>query len=361
MKKQNITAAPLLYSFDAGNGAVKGISTEIEARGPIQFEPLIAPITDRRGVNSAEEKPTYSLRDGDENIFVFGIDDVYTHGRRTAARRLNAMSRYSSDDYFKLLDVLYLNCFSGWRGHNEYITPTGIVSLPISEFNDPEVGDGIKSRLCKKRVLTDYDGCELRIDIAPNKLLIMPESFGALMHYQYDHKLLTKRADSEIAGTTLVVDIGYETTDCSLFAGAKYQRDQSMTVSRAGMGIVARTIAEWSRVKGADASIVDRSMRALAGCPASAAKMIEVAPGQAIDVASIYAQALDELAQKIVQAVETAYPEAPSRMLLAGGGAYHLTDAIADIAAAPVVVAPDPDVANVWGSFTWLKLKSVNG
>src|SRR5262245_47805211 len=96
----------LLYSFDGGNGSCKGISSEL--RDVVQFEPTLAPLTARRGIQTADEKPTYSLRVG-EDILVFGIDDVFTHGKRTAIRRLNSLERYTIADYFRLLDVLYLH------------------------------------------------------------------------------------------------------------------------------------------------------------------------------------------------------------------------------------------------------------
>lgn len=55
MIEQNHT---LLYSFDAGNGSCRAKSSE--AHDVIQFEPVIAPITDRHGIRPDDERPTFS-------------------------------------------------------------------------------------------------------------------------------------------------------------------------------------------------------------------------------------------------------------------------------------------------------------
>lgn len=359
MANKTKSTAPLLYSFDPGNGGAKGISTEIEARGPISFEPVIAPLTDKAGLERKDEKPRFSL-DEDGHTLVFGVDDVYSHGKRTAARRLNSMSRYTSADYFRLIDVLFLQAFASYRGHNEYIAPTGVISLPVSQFNDPQVVDSVRSSLIGERTLVDYDGCELRLNVEDKRLIIMPESYGALMHWIYDPKLLEIRSGLQFTGTTVVVDIGYETTDCSLFEGTKYQRDQALTIPRAGMGVVSRQIAEWAAtaVKGADPSWIDKSMRRLAGLPIGAQKCIEVAQGRELDVTEIYDLAVEQTALKIMQAVETAYHESPTRFLLAGGGALHGQPHFVDMMSAPIQVAPDAELANMLGAFTGLKLKA---
>jgi hypothetical protein len=346
----------LLYSFDAGNGTCKGISSEIH--DVIQFEPVIAPLTDRRAIQRQEERLTYSLRVDDQTL-VFGVDDVFAHGKRTAIRRLNSQERYTHTDYFRLLDVLYLHAFAACRGQ-EVIAPTGVIAVPVSVYNNGEVIDQLRNTLVGQRELVDADGCTLRLDIQARRLLILPESYGALMHYAYDPGSLKKRPEAETAGTTLVIDVGYETTDLSLFEGLKFQRDRAESILRAGMGIVTRSVHDYldKTTRATDVSRLDRALREIAGKAPGTPKTIEPAPGVLVDVAALYDAEIDSLAARIAQEVLTRYPEAVSRILLAGGGAYHLQRALrAYLAPLPVELATDADTANVLGGFTALKFQ----
>ena len=355
-RRTESNSALLLYSFDAGNGACKGVSSEVHQ--VIQFEPTIAPMTSRRGIQPGEEKPTYSLRVGD-SVLVFGVDDVFAHGKRTAIRRLNSQERYTNADYFRLLDVLFLHTFSAYRGCHP-IAPTGVISVPVSVYNHLDVIDELRGTLVSQHELVDGEGRALQLDIQPKRLLIIPESYGALMHYAYDGGSLKKRPDVDMAGTTLVVDIGYETTDLSLFEGLKFQRDRAESLGRTGMGVIARTIQEFTEktVRSADVSRLDRALREVAGKAPGAPKTIQAAPGVYVDVTEIYDAEIESLAARIAQEVLTRFPEAMSRVLLAGGGAYHLRRALrAQLSPLPVEVVPDADIANVLGGFTALKLQ----
>ncbi len=356
-KSNRPAAAAALYAFDAGNGSCKGISSETHA--VIQFAPVIAPISDKRAVDKGDEKPTYSLK-VDDQVYVFGVDDVFEHGKRTSIRRLNSISRYDSADYMRLIDVLFLQCFAVYRGNSDYLAPAGAISLPISQYNNPATVQGVQDAMVGKRTLIDYEGCTLRLEIRPNRLTIVPESYGSLMHWAYDPSSLKRRPGADLTGSTVVIDIGYETTDTSLFEAAKYQRDQAFTIERAGMGVVARSIQEYvaKSIKGADVSRVDRAMQTLGGLPPGAVKRIEPLPGVFVDVTEVYEQAIDDLGQKIAQQVETHYAETPTRYLLSGGGAYHLEHVIRDTLGGDVKMSPDADTANAIGAFTALRLKA---
>jgi hypothetical protein len=346
----------LLYSFDAGNGTCKGLSGE--SRGVIQFEPVLAPLTDRRGLQRQDERPTFSLR-VDDQALVFGVDDVFTHGKRTAIRRLNSQERYTHADYFRLLQVLFLQVFAAYRGR-DVIAPTGVIAVPVAIYNHPETLDQMRSALVGQHELVDAGGCALRLDLRANRLLVIPESYGALMHAAYDPGSLKRRPDTDTAGTTLVVDIGYETTDLALFEGLKYQRDRAESILRSGMGIVTRALHDYldKTTRGTDVSRLDRALRAIAGKAPGAPKAIEPSPGVLVDVAEPYDLEVDDLAARLAQDILTRYPEAVSRVLLAGGGAYHLQRALrAYLAPLPVGIAPDADIANVLGGFTALQLQ----
>jgi len=349
---------PLLYAFDAGNGMCKGISSQ--TRDLIEFEPLMAPLTDKRGITKDDEKPRYSLKI-DGQTWVFGVDDVFTHGKRVSMRRFNSMERYTDADYSNLMDVLYLQCFGSYRGNSEYIAPTGVISLPISQYNNDSVLNQVRQTLEGKRTLTDYEGCELRIAIEPKRLIIVPESYGVIMHYAYDPKTLKPRPESPTNGTTLIVDMGFETTDCSLFEGLKYQRDLAFTTSRAGMGVIARAIQEYlaKSIRDANISRIDRAMREIANIKPGSPKRIQTAPGIWADVTEVYDSELSNLAARIAKEVGSYYTQAISRVILGGGGAYHLSELLQHhFSPMEVLSAPDPDAANAYGPFTMLNIQA---
>jgi hypothetical protein len=351
-------ANKLLYAFDCGNGAAKGISSE--TRGLVNFEPVIAPISDKRALSQDREKPTFSLK-VDDALLVFGVEDVFEHGKRAGIRRLNSSERYLSPDYFRMLDVLFLHVFAGYRGNSQPITPTGAISIPVSQFNDAQVVEEIRKSLVGERRPVDYEGCELRLEIDSKRLLIMPESTGALFHYAYDPKTLRKREAADTTGTTLIVDIGYETTDCSLFEGLKYQRDRAFTIPRSGTGIIAREVQEYARksLRDADVSRIDKALQDVAGVKPGAAKRIDPTPGVWIDITAVYDSIVADLAARIAQEVQTLYPESVSRIVLAGGGAYHLKDGIiSNLTPIVVDLALDPEAANALGAFTYLNIQA---
>ncbi len=69
-----------------------------------------------------------------------------------------------------------------------------------------------------------------------------------------------------------------------------------------------------------------------------------------------------ELAPRIAQEVLTRFPEAVNRIVLAGGGAYHLHEALKqELDPLPVVVVPNPELANVLGGFTMLNIQAMSG
>lgn len=361
MTKQIDRTTPiLLYSAEVGNNGCRIASSEVS--NVIQFEPLIAPETERRGIAAQDIKPTYSLQINGRP-YVFGIDDVFGHGRRASMRRLNSMERYTNEDYFRLLDVLFLHAFSTYVDTNTLICPTGVIAVPIVIYNNTEIITEMRNSLVNKSELIDRDGRCLIVEIQAKRLQLVPESYGALMHYAYDPVSLKKRPEVSMIGTTLVIDVGYETTDFSLYEGLVFQRDRAESVTRAGIGVITRTIHEYVEKcsRAIEVSRVDRALRTVAGKTPDALKEIEPTPGVFIDVTQVYDYEIDHLANRIAQEALTRFPEAISRILLAGGGAYHLHRALRQYLSLPMDIVPDPEFANVLGGFTALKLQSGRG
>ncbi len=352
---------PMLYAFDAGNGLCKGLSGATKTL--VEFEPGVAPMTNQRGLIAKDESPVFSLM-SNGRAEVFGIDDVFAHGKRTAIRRFNSPERYTSTDYFHMIDLLFLKTFSANWGKQTPIKPTGVINIPISIYNNQRVIDKIRSSIVGQRSLIDVAGNSLNVDISSDRLLIVPESYGALMHYAYDAATLRRRDNIDMSGTTLVVDIGYETTDMSLFEGLHYQRDRTESEQRAGMGVISRSIQAYIRqaVRTADVSRIDRAMQKIAGIPPGKTKEIEPVPGIVCDVTEIYDETVSGLAPRIAQEILTRFPEQVNRVLLAGGGAYHLAEAMREhLAPLEIVVVPESELANVLGGFTMLNIQAMSG
>ncbi len=352
---------PMLYAFDAGNGLCKGLSGETKTL--VEFEPVVAPLTDQPGLIAKNENPTFSLVSNGRTE-VFGIDDVFAHGKRTAIRRFNSQERYTSTDYFHMIDVLFMQCFPTYWGKETPIKPTGVINIPIGIYNNPPVVSEIRAGIVGARTLSDGAGNTLKVEIDPDRLLIVPESYGALMHYAYDPGTLRKRETIDMSGTTLVVDIGYETTDMSLFEGLHYQRDRTESEPRSGMGVISRALQTYIRkaMRNADVSRIDRAMQKIAGVAPGVTKEIEPMPGVSIDVTEVYDEMVSALAPRIAQEVLTRFPEVVNRVLLAGGGAYHLRDAIQQhLDPLEVLVVPNPELANVFGGFTMLNIQAMSG
>ncbi|MEO8395895.1 MAG: hypothetical protein ABI700_23065, partial [Chloroflexota bacterium] len=115
-------------------------------------------------------------------------------------------------------------------------------------------------------------------------------------------------------------------------------------------------------VRNADVSRIDRAMQKIAGIAPGKLKEIEPIPGIVCDVTEIYDETVSDLAPRIAQEVLTRFPEAVNRVLLAGGGAYHLKEALIEqLAPLEVVVVPNPELANVLGGFTMLNIQALAG
>lgn len=358
--KKKLPISGMLYSIDAGNGAAKAVSSARD--DVIKFAPVLAPVTDKKALNPEDEKPTHSLK-VDNKTFVYGVEDVFKHGKRNGMRRLNSEERYTSPDYFNILNVLFLQAFAAYRGNSEYIAPSGVISVPIKQYNHDDITGEIRATLTGKHTLEDYEGCTLRLQIDSGNLFILPESAGAMTHYAIDPDTLRKRPDSPTAGTTLVIDIGYLTTDVSVFEGMAYQRDLAFTIPSAGMGQVASEIHDYCNksLRGIDISRIDQAMQKLAGMKMGHRKELEPTPGVFVDVGNLYDSEINILANKIADGIRTQYPGTPVRAILAGGGAYHLKNSLPDMLPFDVVLAPDADDANVLGGMTYLRLKQQAG
>jgi hypothetical protein len=330
-----------------------------DVAGVIQFEPCSAPQTKKVGLDRDNTKPRFSLRKDGGRIMVYGVEDCRKHGVGQPVR-LNSYERYTSDDYLDMMRVQWLHLFAAHRGKEE-VSPVGVVSVPISVYNEKEDTDKLRALLLGSHQIQDADGCELKIRIDEKKLVIIPESVGALYHYAFDPRTLDARGgEFDVHGNVLVVDVGYLTTDFSLHTDMQYQRAVSFTAPSLGMGQIALAIQEELQRDGriVDISQIDAGMRGIAepegedklGAP----KSIQIAGNYVVDVGPIYDAGLQALAFGIRDVILNRFPQKISLILLCGGGAIHLKNVLRRMLPLPVAVPPDPAAANVLGAYTRL-------
>jgi hypothetical protein len=350
-RKKVVSSEGLLFAINVGNGTCQMMTSQ--ARDVVQFEPVIAPITDKRGLEAEDEKPRFSLM-VDDSILVAGVTDVMKHGKSNMSRRRNSIDRVTIDDYFYFLAMLFLHGFADLRGRPEVIQPTGIITVPNSVYNDAEAIGLMESRLFRKtEKLVDYDGCELRLELKKDRVFIRPEAAFDVMHWARTGDGRA-RAGNSMAGSLLIVDIGYLTTQFSLFVDGVYQRDQSYTLEKAGMIVVVERIHDWLSKggRGVDMSYLDIALREVAKFPLGAKKLAQVAPGVMVDVAPVYDSAVTALAQRIIDEASTRYPKRISKGSISGGGFYHLGKLIDDkLPVKDMYPMPDPEVAGVVGTY----------
>jgi hypothetical protein len=345
------TTNPLLYSLDVGNGGAEGMSN---CGDLVSFEPVIAPLSDKRAIADADKQPTYSLTQ-DGQTLVFGLEDVTHFGKVELARRLNSAERYTSPDYFRMVDVLWMQLFKQFAGVPTPIQPTGVICVPVNIYQNKVTTDEIADSLMGKREIVDLDNRSLLLEIFPKKLLILPEGVGAMTHYAYD-RLLKPRGD--LSGLTLMIDIGYETTDCIVFEGLRPIRESATSFPRTGMGVIVTQLADALRkqFRQVDTSRLDRALQAIAGVPRSQKKEIEIAPGIVADVTKLYDALLDGVTSKIADAVVTTYTGTYRRAVIAGGGDYHMRDNLRDKMPFHLCEVPEAEYANSLGGLTYLQL-----
>lgn len=347
----------LLGAIDNGNGKSAGLSSAIKSalRNPVIFEPVFAPMTNRRGLDDV--RPTITLR-VDDQVYVFGADNVHDHGERSKIIRPNNEERYGSPEYLTLIRALLLQMFPAHRG-KERISPTLILSVPVEQYNDNRVMADLRNSIYGITAVEDMEGSTLRLEITPKRLQIIPESAGALSHYAFDERSLNPRKDSSTVGITVVVDIGFLTTNISLFEGTAYQRDTAFTVERGGFSVVVYDIQQAMKPGGRsiETTYLDRALKAVAGIPMKKEKKIDIGGGAKIDVQRVYDPAVEALADLIKNALLNRVSGQFTRVLVSGGGMYHLGGILKAILPdwADVVFAPNPELANVYGAYTMLR------
>lgn len=351
----------LMFSMDMGNGELRAFSSEFYEI--VRVAPVVAPVTSKRDTITDSGNPLYSLRDNKTGqVEVFGVDDIGKHGKRALTRRLSGPDRYTDPDYHKMFKMLLYQCFKNHVGEVKPIKPSGIISLPVSIYNDTNQSDQITDALCGEFEISDYSGRSLKVIIDPKRLLLVPEGYGAMQHFAYDPSTLQRRDDTDISGSTILLDIGYEIANQHLYEGMQYIRDSSFSLNRAGMGVIVRSIQSYANTKlrGIDVSYVDRGLREVAGVPLGDEKNVEVAAGSYMDVRSIYDPELENMVKRIADDVQTNFSGSVNRIALNGGSAFHMAELLRPyFDPIPVVMVPDADVANPLGAYTKLLREAI--
>ena len=273
-------------------------------------------------------------------------------------RRLSSLDIYLSEDYYRMFKVMLFQAFKKYAGNSDWIRPSGAISVPVVIYDNDEIMGHIKDAIIGKHEITDAEGCTLRVEITESRFLIVPEGRGAAEQRCYDPATLQRREDVSSAGSTIIVDAGYETVNETLFHGMKYIRDISYTFERAGFGVIVRAIHAWAadQLKGVDDSRIDIGLRAIAGIPLGREKYIEIAQGVSIDVQPIYDVEIVNFADRLAQDIATRFADvAANRIGLSGGTAHHILPYLTrENTGWDVEVVPNQEVANALGLMTKL-------
>lgn len=364
----------------ASKKQVQQQSTDIGSfPGVVQFEPCSTPVSKKRGLKEKEDKPTYTLRHDDNRVFVYGLRDCQVHGDSSLPRRLNSFDRYNAnEDYLNQLKVEWLHLFASYRGQGDPLQPTGVLSVPVAIYNyrDETTGENtilnnMTAMLTRQtedhpkghyHTMEDVDGCSLKVRILPKRIRFLPESTGALYHFAHDHTTLTARPNVDVSGNVVVGDIGFLTTDFTKYINMVYQREEAYTEGSLGMSRIVyaiRTVLEQSGHT-VDISEIDAGLRLIAGSELGSPKFIMINGAYPVDISSIYDPMIADLVHAFCDAFRNLYKTKIRLLVLAGGGAYHLAKLIAAELKIPVVVCPNPAVANVLGGMTYLRIEARN-
>lgn len=351
-KKKATTQTGLAAAVDNSNGLASIVSDDLPESYDI--EPIVAPMTESRAQFDNDGDlilPTNAIkRDG--KTYVFGLDDVRQHGKANTYVRDNSDKRANRDSYYLMLDFLLLRAFPSYIGTSSTVQPHLAFMLPVSIWQDESRVAAIRDKILGDtgcRVIEDSDGCKLSVQLTPETLHDMPESRGAIIHYMVNYRTMKPRKGANVSGYVAVVDIGYETTDLSVYENGKPVPEYFFTLPGVGMKFITQEIVR-KLGDAADESFVDRSL----SNDTPNWKKFEYAPGLTTDISDLYPLLCQELAQRIVSRTVSLI-KIPLRMVLvAGGGVYHLSSYLTEEQfGVPTEETIHPERANLYGAYIY--------
>lgn len=316
-------------SLDLGNAYCN-----LVADGPViaDWRSVQGRVSDARGLN---ELPFDHVLKIGETWYVFG-EAAYTYAPRTL-EDFPATNRYTSK-WYKRLFAYALHRAYGLRLADGPFYPAVILSIPASHYSNDLVVDNVRENLVGPYVLGTTHGTATQAEILPDNLRIIPEGAGSFLAAAAGNKALE-------SGLWFILDVGYLTSDIVAFRNGDYAPDLATSDPAAGMSRVAQAVARFI------AGITGVELRPADIDPHLHCPSIEVNKEQ-IDIQDVKQVAISALGERIARFVsQAAAGQNLSGLLLTGGGAELMRDAIQIPGLPPALVAPNPRRANVEGAY----------
>ncbi len=345
MRRKTVEAYDPAASFDAGNGFLKWVADN-NIRGSIRSihaEETIA--------SQLDGLPYESTITWQGKTYVFGNE-----GRAAAAGNMNEFTSYHryTSEWYKCLFAYALFRAFGARQSNQSPIYSGVIypwivsSIPAKMHANPKDLARVKKYLVGEYIIgTKQEGLEFHICISPDHLNILPEGAGTYMNLALGSGGHRSTAAYQ-NGTVCICDIGYGTTDATLYHDKRYVADSAKSY-RIGVQIVAEQILREVLPGTADLSAHD--VDDVMNCP-TYTYMDTPYP-----IENVREQTLTRLGKSLGNwLTQVVAGHNVHSVVLTGGGAELFARYIPnDLAIGTIEVAHDCRTANVDGAYLWLK------
>ena len=234
-------------SADVGYGNVKYTLSHLDAFGPIVCDifPSRSPVAGDKGLSAG-----FAQKRDTTIIHINGIN--YEVGKGVAqAQGTNDLSSVLDNDF--CMSDAYMARFRGAlhymlgqdkKSGQPYLQNNHInlfmAGLPVSNFCNVELRDGLRDKLTGKHELSDGRTVTLE------KVVIIPQPMGAFFEYAFEHSMF----DVMKKQNNLIIDPGFYTFDWLLSTGLIINEARSNSVNRGMSAVMAAMVEAIKKKKG---------------------------------------------------------------------------------------------------------------
>lgn len=301
--------------------------------------------------SAIELKDDNDNRDTLENLVLEDDTDVYYVGVKAIRDTKNAQLTFTADKTDNKSDRIKTMSALGYGMGESHDEDFRIVTgLPVDELGI----DGLKEKMeqnMKRTYEFILNGQKKRASI--KKVNIIAQSAGAYYDYILDNK--GGISEDRVKSKTVVIDIGFRTTDVVCMENARYNPAESFTVYTGVHNIhteLRKILLRRHRIQ-KQPSEIDRVTRE---------KVIWINDQQVEIIRSIM-EATRPYAEKILSEIPLYIPnmQEVSNFLITGGGAALMSAFFEKGLGSPVDIVPDSEMSNARGYHKYLKLLMENG
>ena len=302
--------------------------------------------------SSVELKQQEDEKVSESNLYLTEKNTTYYIGEKANRDTNNARLTFTAEKTNNITDhVKYLAALGLASEQDDQGSYTVVTGLPVEDFAAQE---DLRKDLEKNLTGTfDYVfGNQAKL-IGVHKVHVIPQSAGAYYCYiLQDGEIRIDRVNT----LTLVIDIGFKTTDAVAMRDAKYSSTESFTeytgVSNVHIEIRKRLMKEFGLRK--ELSEIDEIVRS---------KTIYL-DGREVSIEDMILEAVKPFAEKIVDAIPLyiSNPKEIRQIILTGGGAYLMQEYFK--MAFPknsILVLPNAEYSNAEGYYKYGQLLAKSG